>query len=151
MGLVLASEFTDLFNRLEQVRKNQIARGDIADNALGSTITSPVAIGTITDTPNQPQALKNAINQLTPGTGISATFANNIAIPAVGDLLLASHLSNWQAQVAAVEKVPATCSFCPSDFSHNGSDFGNDGHNGNDFSWNFSECWSDFGNYTRNF
>jgi len=54
MGQVLASEFTDLFNRLEAVRKKQIARQDIDDNALGSTISSPVSSGTITDTPTQP-------------------------------------------------------------------------------------------------
>lgn len=147
MGLVLASEFTDLFTRLEAVRKKQIAREDIADTALGSTISSPVSQGTLTDTPNQPQALKNAINQLTPGTGISATFASNIIIPSVGDLLLSSHLSNWQTQVAAVEKVPATCSFCPSNFTSN---HGNNGHDGNDFSWNFSDCWSDFYNNSGN-
>lgn len=148
MGQVLASEFTDLFNRLEAVRKKQIARQDIDDNALGSTISSPVSSGTITDTPTQPQALKNAITQLTPGTGISSTFASNITIPAVGDLLLQSHLTNWQTQVAAVEQVPATCSFCPSNFTSN---FGNDGHNGNDFSWQFSECWTNFYDNSRNF
>lgn len=167
MALITADEFSELFARLEAVRQAQIARGDIDSSALGSVITSPISSAVPISTTNV-SSLKSAANQLTNGTEISSTFASNIIIPSVGDLIKQSTtITSYSTQITNIENVCANCSFNSSfnsSFdagfnSSNDSNFNNFGNfdndtsfnSSNDFSWNFSTFSANFGNFTRNF
>ena len=142
---ILANDFNNLFARLEEVRKKHYAASGLSSaqqQALSSTINTNVASQGVQAVPSNMQTLKNTLRTLSNSPYIAETFANNVTIPSVGDLLRYDTIAAAETQVSNVESLCAHCSaHFSSHFSSNfSSNFG--AHFGSDFGRNFGSYFT---------
>ena len=139
---ILANDFNNLFARLEEVRKKHYAASGLSTaqkNALSSAINTNVVSQGATALPSNMLALKNTLRTLSNSPYIAETFANNVSIPAVGDLIRYDTIAAGVTQINDVENL---CAHCSAHFSsHFSSNFSSN------FGSNFDRFDANFGSY----
>lgn len=155
-----AADFNALFTQLENIRKNQAARADLSGQTELQTAfpTNVAARGNkIVSTASATSSNKSVFDQIKAnittlannGTGVASTFASNVIVPSVSQLLAASQVATAATQITSVEGVCANCAHYTTatnqgHFTAHYTNASSQGH----FSSNFSHNSSNFTNST---